>query len=41
MSKTPKSSIKTRITLWYAALLLLCIGGMMSSTYSSFLYFQF
>jgi hypothetical protein len=28
-------------TLWYAALLLLCIGGMMSSTYSSFLYFQF
>lgn len=27
--------------IWYAVLLLLCIAGMMSSTYSSFLYFQF
>ena len=27
--------------VWYAVLLLLCIAGMMSSTYSSFLYFQF
>lgn len=27
--------------VWFAALLLLCIAGMMSSTYSSFLYFQF
>jgi hypothetical protein len=26
---------------WFAALLVLCIAGMMSSTYSSFLYFQF
>lgn len=26
---------------WFAVLLLLCIAGMMSSTYSSFLYFQF
>jgi len=26
---------------WYAVLLALCIAGMMSSTYSSFLYFQF
>ena len=26
---------------WYAVLLVLCIAGMMSSTYSSFLYFQF
>ena len=26
---------------WYAVLLILCIAGMMSSTYSSFLYFQF
>ena len=27
--------------VWFAALLVLCIAGMMSSTYSSFLYFQF
>ena len=27
--------------LWFALLLLLCIAGMLSSTYSSFLYFQF
>ena len=27
--------------VWFAVLLLLCIAGMMSSTYSSFLYFQF
>ena len=27
--------------IWFALLLLLCIAGMMSSTYSSFLYFQF
>lgn len=27
--------------LWFAFLLVLCIAGMMSSTYSSFLYFQF
>jgi alginate O-acetyltransferase complex protein AlgI len=28
-------------TLWFAVLLVLCIAGMLSSTYSSFLYFQF
>ena len=27
--------------IWWAVLLMLCIAGMMSSTYSSFLYFQF
>lgn len=27
--------------VWFAILLILCIAGMMSSTYSSFLYFQF
>ena len=27
--------------LWFMVLLLLCLAGMMSSTYSSFLYFQF
>lgn len=27
--------------VWFAVLLLLCVAGMMSSTYSSFLYFQF
>lgn len=27
--------------VWWAVLLMLCIAGMMSSTYSSFLYFQF
>lgn len=27
--------------VWFALLLVLCIAGMMSSTYSSFLYFQF
>jgi alginate O-acetyltransferase complex protein AlgI len=27
--------------IWFGVLLLLCIAGMMSSTYSSFLYFQF
>ena len=27
--------------LWFALLLVLCIAGMMSSTYSTFLYFQF
>lgn len=27
--------------VWFALLLILCIAGMMSSTYSSFLYFQF
>ena len=27
--------------MWFAVLLMLCIAGMMSSTYSSFLYFQF
>ena len=35
---------KTAVALsviWYALLLILCIAGMMSSTYSSFLYFQF
>ena len=26
---------------WFAVLLILCIAGMMSSTYSAFLYFQF
>ena len=31
----------TASVLWYAVLLLLCIAGMLSSTYSSFLYFQF
>ena len=35
---------KSAVTLsvvWYAVLFLLCIAGMMSSTYTSFLYFQF
>ena len=35
---------KTAVALsviWYAVLLILCIAGMLSSTYSSFLYFQF
>ena len=36
---------KEKLTLlslvWFAALLVLCIAGMMSSTYSTFLYFQF
>ena len=35
---------KTAVTLsvlWFGLLLILCIAGMMSSTYSSFLYFQF
>ena len=27
--------------VWFGVLLMLCIAGMMSSTYSSFLYFQF
>jgi alginate O-acetyltransferase complex protein AlgI len=27
--------------IWFVALLILCIAGMLSSTYSSFLYFQF
>ena len=27
--------------VWYAVLLILCVAGMLSSTYSSFLYFQF
>lgn len=31
----------TLSVVWFAVLLLLCIAGMMSSTYSSFLYFQF
>ena len=31
----------TLSTLWFALLLTLCIAGMLSSTYSSFLYFQF
>lgn len=30
-----------RSVIWFAVLLLLCIAGMMQSTYSSFLYFQF
>ena len=39
-----KSSSKVPVYLsfaWFAVLLILCIAGMMSSTYSSFLYFQF
>ena len=31
----------TASLLWFMVLLLLCLAGMMSSTYSSFLYFQF
>ena len=27
--------------VWFAFLLMLCIAGMMNSTYSTFLYFQF
>ena len=27
--------------IWFAALLVLCIAGMMTSTYTTFLYFQF
>ena len=43
-NKLLKSKDKTAVYLsviWFAALLVLCIAGMMSSTYSSFLYFQF
>ena len=39
-----KNSSKLPVYLsvvWFGVLLLLCIAGMMSSTYSSFLYFQF
>ena len=36
------SSIPVYLSVvWFAVLLILCIAGMMSSTYSSFLYFQF
>ena len=43
-NKLLKGKGKTMVWLsvvWFAALLVLCIAGMMSSTYSSFLYFQF
>ena len=43
-NKLIKGKDKTFVYLsvvWFAALLVLCIAGMMSSTYSSFLYFQF
>ena len=43
-NKLLKGKDKTAVYLsvvWFAALLVLCIAGMMSSTYSSFLYFQF
>ena len=43
-NKLLKNKNKTMVYLsvvWFAALLVLCIAGMMSSTYSSFLYFQF
>ena len=43
-NKLLKGKSKTAVYLsvvWFAALLVLCIAGMMSSTYSSFLYFQF
>ena len=36
-SKTPAAIS----VIWFALLLVLCIAGMTSSTYSSFLYFQF
>ena len=38
--KKPKWPVYVTI-VWYAALFFLCIAGMMVSTYSSFLYFQF
>lgn len=38
--RSGKNAVAVSI-LWFAVLLLLCIAGMMSSTYSSFLYFQF
>ena len=40
MKKKNKMPIYLSI-VWFAILLILCIAGMMSSTYSSFLYFQF
>ena len=43
-NKLLKGKGKTMVWLsvvWFALLLVLCIAGMMSSTYSSFLYFQF
>ena len=43
-NKLLKSGKKLPVYLsvaWFALLLILCIAGMMSSTYSSFLYFQF
>lgn len=37
-----KSKVPVYLSIaWFAALLVLCIAGMMSSTYSTFLYFQF
>ena len=38
--KKPKWPVYVTV-VWYAALFFLCIAGMMVSTYSSFLYFQF
>ena len=40
LKKKDKMPIYLSVVL-FAVLLLLCIAGMMSSTYSSFLYFQF
>lgn len=38
----PKSKVFVYLSiLWFAGLLVLCIAGMLVSTYSSFLYFQF
>ena len=38
----PRSKLPVYLSiLWFAVLLVLCIAGMMVSTYSSFLYFQF
>ena len=37
-----KSKVPVYLSIvWFAVLLILCIAGMMSSTYSTFLYFQF
>ena len=40
LKKSSKMPVYLSI-VWFAVLLILCIAGMMSSTYSSFLYFQF
>ena len=38
----PRSKVPVYLSvIWFAALLLMCVAGMMVSTYSSFLYFQF